>query len=365
MAQAVERPHVGDLDRVLRLRCDEVGLLAVLHQAVLVAGDALDLGVGAELVDVRLRRGVGRGELVEPGLLLGDLVALVEVRARRDDGDADEQDEPDEQDHRPGESARRATEGWDAAAAESYEQHRRQVLVNLDRFTALAVQVSSSLRAISSILTSSQKELDRSWEKVALVPHEVVGESRHLVFKPDSDEGRGKVSASQAETDEIRARLRFSLDEESARLRAARADKAKAFVLAIDDVEDSLRVAEVVRTNFPDLPIYARARDRTHVHKLMDLGVNIIERETFLSALELTRSLLRGLGLPAAEVKRLLETFRRQDEKRLYQDYQYYTDLEKVRANAQTQANIKRLRTSPSSTGSMDQGASLRLLCCR
>jgi glutathione-regulated potassium-efflux system protein KefB len=121
-------------------------------------------------------------------------------------------------------------------------------------------------------------------------------------------------------------------------LRAARADKAKAFVLAIDDVEDSLRVAEVVRTNFPDLPIYARARDRTHVHKLMDLGVNIIERETFLSALELTRSLLRGLGLPAAEVKRLLETFRRQDEKRLYQDYQYYTDLEKVRANAQTQA---------------------------
>jgi monovalent cation:proton antiporter-2 (CPA2) family protein len=121
-------------------------------------------------------------------------------------------------------------------------------------------------------------------------------------------------------------------------LRAARADKAKAFVLAINDVNDSLRVAEVVRTNFPDLPIYARARDRTHVHKLMDLGVKIIERETFLSALELTRSLLRGLGLPAAEVKRLLETFKRQDEKRLYQDYQYYTDLEKVRANAQTQA---------------------------
>jgi glutathione-regulated potassium-efflux system protein KefB len=121
-------------------------------------------------------------------------------------------------------------------------------------------------------------------------------------------------------------------------LRAARADKAKAFVLAIDDVNDSLRVAEVVRTNFPDLPIYARARDRTHVHKLMDLGVKIIERETFLSALELTRSLLRGLGLPAAEVKRLLETFKRQDEKRLYEDYQYYTDLEKVRANAQTQA---------------------------
>jgi len=121
-------------------------------------------------------------------------------------------------------------------------------------------------------------------------------------------------------------------------LRAAGADKARAFVLAIDNVDASLRVAEMVRRNFPDLPIYARARDRTHVHKLMDLGVKIIERETFLSALELTRRLLRGLGLREAEVKRLTETFKKQDERRLYQDYQYYTDLEKVRANALSQA---------------------------
>ena len=117
-------------------------------------------------------------------------------------------------------------------------------------------------------------------------------------------------------------------------LRAAQADKAQAFVLAIDTIEGSVRIAEIVRQHFPDLPIYARARDRTHVHKLMDLGVTIIERETFLSALELTRRLLRGLGLPPSEVKRLTETFKRQDEKRLYEDYKYYTDLEKVRANA-------------------------------
>ena len=121
-------------------------------------------------------------------------------------------------------------------------------------------------------------------------------------------------------------------------LRAAGADKARAFVLAIDDVECSMRVAEIVRKNFPDLPIYARARDRTHVHRLMDLGVEIIERETFLAALELTKDLLRGLGLKEAEVRRLTETFKRLDEKRLYEDYQYYTDTEKVRANAMSQA---------------------------
>ena len=121
-------------------------------------------------------------------------------------------------------------------------------------------------------------------------------------------------------------------------LRAAGADKAVAFVLAIDNVESSLRVAEMVRNHFPDLPIYARARDRTHVHRLMDLGVTIIERETFLAALELTKDLLRGVGLKEPEVRRLTETFKRLDEKRLYEDYQYYTDTEKVRANAQSQA---------------------------
>ncbi|MGD9500996.1 MAG: monovalent cation:proton antiporter-2 (CPA2) family protein [Methyloceanibacter sp.] len=120
-------------------------------------------------------------------------------------------------------------------------------------------------------------------------------------------------------------------------LRAAGADKAQAFVLAIDNVEHSLRVAEMVRMHFPDLKIYARARNRTHVHKLMDLGVTIIERETFLAALALTKTLLRGLGLREAEVRRLIETFKSQDERRLYQDYQYYTDLEKVRANALSQ----------------------------
>lgn len=120
-------------------------------------------------------------------------------------------------------AARRATEGWDAASAESYEQHRRQVLARLDRFTALADLVADCLRAAAEVMTSSQKELDRAWTSVAMVPHEVVGESRHLVFKPSEDDERGKVVRGQAETDGIRSRLTAALDQESARLRSARA----------------------------------------------------------------------------------------------------------------------------------------------
>ena len=54
--------------------------------------------------------------------------------------------------------------------------------------------------------------------------------------------------------------------------------------------------------------------------------------------MQLTKYLLRGICFKYALVIRLTETFKRLDEKRLYQDYQYYTDLEKVQANALSQA---------------------------
>jgi glutathione-regulated potassium-efflux system ancillary protein KefC len=82
-------------------------------------------------------------------------------------------------------------------------------------------------------------------------------------------------------------------------LHAAGAAKARALVLAIDDIEDSLALADAVREHFPDLPILARARNVTHMYELMDRGVTIIERETFESALQLGRRVLALLGYGA------------------------------------------------------------------
>ena len=121
-------------------------------------------------------------------------------------------------------------------------------------------------------------------------------------------------------------------------LEAAQADKARAFVLAIDDVEASLRTAEMVRARFPDLPIYARARNRTHAHRLLDAGVKVVRRETFLSAIDITRSVLRGLGLPEREIERTVTTFQKHDERRLIEDYQHYTDIEKMQDLARSDA---------------------------
>jgi Kef-type K+ transport system membrane component KefB/voltage-gated potassium channel Kch len=119
-------------------------------------------------------------------------------------------------------------------------------------------------------------------------------------------------------------------------LNAAQTDRARAFVLAIDDVEASLRTAEIVRRHFPHVPLYARARNRQHALRLLDLGAKVIRRETFLAALDLSGEVLRGLGLPEREVRFALDTFKAHDERRLFEDYKYGSDSEKIRIRAQT-----------------------------
>ncbi len=122
-------------------------------------------------------------------------------------------------------------------------------------------------------------------------------------------------------------------------LEAAQTAKARAFVLAIDDVETSVRTAEMVRRHFPHVPIFARARNRQHVYQLLDLGVEEIRRETFLSSVELTRDLLRGLGISEAEARRVTETFVAYDRKRLYDDYEHATNQAKLELRARQSAD--------------------------
>jgi glutathione-regulated potassium-efflux system protein KefB len=119
-------------------------------------------------------------------------------------------------------------------------------------------------------------------------------------------------------------------------LEAAQTGKARAFVLAIDNVESSLRTAQMVRQRYPHVPIYARSRHRRHTHQLMDLGIAVIRRETFLSSLDLTREVLRGLGHSERDVRFAVETFKTMDRRRLYEDYKHYTDVEKMQARARS-----------------------------
>jgi len=121
-------------------------------------------------------------------------------------------------------------------------------------------------------------------------------------------------------------------------LRAAGAQSARALVLAIDDVEASLRTAAVVREQFPQLRIFARARSRQHVFALMDLGVTEIVRETYASSLEMAASVLEALGETPASSREAVRRFRDHDQKTLLAQYQVKEDEEKFLATTRAAA---------------------------
>lgn len=109
-------------------------------------------------------------------------------------------------------------------------------------------------------------------------------------------------------------------------LRAAHAERAEVFVLATDDPEGNVRIARVVRRLFPHLKLYARARNRQHVFKLMDLNVDYLIRDTFLSSLDMAREVLKGLGVPDALAAENVQRFRQHDEALLANQYLVHDD---------------------------------------
>jgi monovalent cation:proton antiporter-2 (CPA2) family protein len=104
---------------------------------------------------------------------------------------------------------------------------------------------------------------------------------------------------------------------------AAGCANAKLFVLAIDEPEKSVEVAELVRRNFPKLPILARARNRQHYYRLRRLGITALFRETLASSLELGESALTHLGTRAHTAHRIAMRWRDHDEAALEQMLEY------------------------------------------
>ena len=121
-------------------------------------------------------------------------------------------------------------------------------------------------------------------------------------------------------------------------LRAAGAETAQVLVLALDDVDTSVRTAELVREQFPHLKIFARARNRQHAFALMDAGVTNVIRETYASSLEMAESVLEALGESAAASREAVRRFRQHDERTLEAQYQVKDDQEKFLATSREAA---------------------------
>jgi len=117
-------------------------------------------------------------------------------------------------------------------------------------------------------------------------------------------------------------------------LRSAHVERAEVFVLTTDDPETTVRTARLLRRMYPNLKVFARARNRQHAFKLMDLGVEVI-RETFHSSLEMSQQVLEALGIPPEVAKERRERFRVHDEHVLREQYLIFDDEAALIANSQ------------------------------
>jgi glutathione-regulated potassium-efflux system protein KefB len=113
-------------------------------------------------------------------------------------------------------------------------------------------------------------------------------------------------------------------------LRAAGAEHAKIIVIATSRMDTSLHIAENVVKNFPNLTIIARARNRRHAHKLMDLGVKHIFRDTLLSSVEMSKSVLLQTGMADEEAQDVADMFLESDERLLAEQHAIHDSEEKL-----------------------------------
>ncbi|MEB3839504.1 monovalent cation:proton antiporter-2 (CPA2) family protein [Pseudomonas guariconensis] len=117
-------------------------------------------------------------------------------------------------------------------------------------------------------------------------------------------------------------------------LHAAKVGEAEYVIITTDDPEVTTRTAERVKRLYPHLKVIARARNRQHVHKLMDVGAEPI-RETFYSSLEMSRRTLLGLGLSGEQAADRIQRFTEHDEQVLEAQGRVRDDRAKVMQTAQ------------------------------
>jgi CPA2 family monovalent cation:H+ antiporter-2 len=81
-------------------------------------------------------------------------------------------------------------------------------------------------------------------------------------------------------------------------LEAVHVERARAFVIAIDQPETALRLVSLVRYIFPDLKVYARARDSAHAEELSQAGAHTVVPELVATGVKLAGSIAAAALAP-------------------------------------------------------------------
>src|SRR5262249_44215901 len=105
-------------------------------------------------------------------------------------------------------------------------------------------------------------------------------------------------------------------------LQSAGAAKAKLLIIAVDAADRCLEIVRLAHEHFPNLKIFARARNRRHAYELYKAGVDYFRREMFDSSLTMAQEAMKFLGADAHETERKAQRFTEYDEKTLLRSFE-------------------------------------------
>lgn len=100
-------------------------------------------------------------------------------------------------------------------------------------------------------------------------------------------------------------------------LRASGAEKARAIAICVDKPETCNKIVELVKSEFPQAKILARAYDRVHTRELIKQGVDYQIREIFESAIRFGAAALKEIGAEEAEIQEIIQDIRSRDAERI------------------------------------------------
>jgi monovalent cation:proton antiporter-2 (CPA2) family protein len=101
-------------------------------------------------------------------------------------------------------------------------------------------------------------------------------------------------------------------------LKAVGTKDARIIIMTLNDPEGSEQVVASLRKAHPDIDIYARGQSMVQCRKIHELGASKVVSENVEASLELSRLVLKNVGIDKASRKSLIERFRRDYYKRIF-----------------------------------------------
>lgn len=108
----------------------------------------------------------------------------------------------------------------------------------------------------------------------------------------------------------------------------------RVLLIAVDNEEEALKIAQMVRHEFPRVKIISRIRNRMNVADFAEAGVNHMVRELFGGSLQAAEKVLIEYGYGESEAEYAIQVFKHHDEAMLERNIENRFKDEELIANA-------------------------------